>query len=115
MLNQDGKELAAEFLANTFGSNEQFYTDLVTEIGALGTYIPGTQGEAFEQEDPFFGGQAIIQDFATWSEQIPPVNYGMHTYAVDDILKVEMQNYLNGADVGDVLDNAQSQAETQLR
>jgi lactose/L-arabinose transport system substrate-binding protein len=115
VLNQDGKELAAEFLANTFGSNEQFYTDLVMEIGALGTYIPGTQGEAFEQEDPFFGGQAIIQDFAAWSEEIPPVNYGMHTYAVDDILKVEMQNYLNGADVGDVLDNAQSQAETQLR
>lgn len=115
VLNQDGKELAADFLANTFGSNEQFYTDLVNEIGALGTYIPGTQGEVFEQADPFFGGQAIYQDFAAWSEEIPPVNYGMHTYAVDDILKVEMQNYLNGADVNDVLNNAQSQAETQLR
>lgn len=115
VLNTDGKEAAAEFLANTFGSNEEFYTTLVQEIGALGTYTPGTQGEAFEAGDEFFDGQSIIQDFSNWTEEIPPVNYGMHTYAIDDILVVEMQHYLDGRSLDEALSNAQDQAETQLR
>ncbi|WP_117169929.1 ABC transporter substrate-binding protein [Paraliobacillus sediminis] len=115
VLNTDGKEAAAEFMANTFGSNEAFYEELVTEIGAIGTYIPGLQGEAFKSEDEFFNGQPIISDFTEWTEEIPAVNYGMHTYAIDDILINEMQNYLNGAELSEVLNNAQSQAETQLR
>jgi len=115
VLNTDGKEAAAEFLANTFGSNVEFYTTLVQEIGALGTYTPGTEGEAFETGDDFFQGQSIIQDFSNWTEEIPPVNYGMHTYAIDDILVVEMQHYLDGRSLDEALANAQDQAETQLR
>lgn len=115
VLNTDGKEAAAEFMANTFGSNEAFYEELVTEIGAIGTYVPGLQGEAFKAEDEFFNGQPIISDFTEWTEEIPAVNYGMHTYAIDDILVNEMQNYLNGKDLSDVLSDAQTQAETQLR
>lgn len=115
VLNTDGKEAAAEFMANTFGSNEAFYEELVTEIGAIGTYVPGLQGEAFKAEDEFFNGQPIISDFTKWTEEIPAVSYGMHTYAIDDILVNEMQNYLNGAELADVLANAQTQAETQLR
>ena len=115
VLNTDGKEAAAEFLANTFGSNVEFYTTLVQEIGALGTYTPGAEGEAFETGDDFFQGQSIIQDFSNWTEEIPPVNYGMHTYAIDDILVVEMQHYLDGRSLDEALANAQDQAETQLR
>ncbi|WP_117149284.1 MULTISPECIES: ABC transporter substrate-binding protein [Paraliobacillus] len=115
VLNTDGKEAAAEFLANTFGSNEAIYEELVTEIGAIGTYIPGIQGEAFKDEDEFFSDQPIISDFTEWTEEIPAVNYGMHTYAIDDILINEMQNYLNGKALSDVMNDAQSQAETQLR
>ena len=66
-------------------------------------------------EDEFFGGQKIIADFASWMEEIPGVNYGMHTYAIDDIITVEMQNYLNGKDIDDVLSDAQKQAEAQLK
>lgn len=115
VLNTDGKEAAAEFMANTFGSNAAFYEELVTEIGAIGTYVPGLQGEAFKAEDEFFNGQPIISDFTQWTEEIPAVNYGMHTYAIDDILINEMQNYLNGKELSDVLSDAQTQAETQLR
>lgn len=39
----------------------------------------------------------------------------MHTYAIEDILKVEMQNYLNGTDINKALGDAQSQAESQIQ
>ena len=38
----------------------------------------------------------------------------MHTYAIEDILVVEMQNYLNGKDLDEVLKDAQQQAEHKL-
>ena len=115
VLNIDGKEKAADFLANTFGSNTDFYESLVTDLGALGTYLPAQETEAYQSGDEFFGGQEIFNDFATWMDEIPGVNYGMHTYAIEDILVAEMQNYLNGKDIDEVLEDAQAQAEAQLK
>lgn len=115
VLNQDGKEAAATFLSNTFGNNLEFYDTLITEMGAIGTYLPGLESEAYDSEDEFFGGQQVYRQFTEWTEEIPAVVYGMHTYAIDDILVVEMQNFLNGQDIDTVLERAQAQAETQLR
>ncbi|REJ25570.1 MAG: ABC transporter substrate-binding protein [Caldibacillus debilis] len=114
VLNLPGKEKAAEFLAKTFGSNVDFYQKLVSEVGAIGTYLPATKGENYTKGDEFFGGQPIISDFSKWLEEVPSVNYGMHTYAIEDILVNEMQNYLNGKDLDKVLQDAQKQAESQL-
>ncbi|MCP3762220.1 extracellular solute-binding protein [Domibacillus sp. A3M-37] len=115
VLNGDSAEQAADFLGKTFGSSTELYQQLVTDIGAIGTYKPAAGGEAYEKEDEFFSGQKIISDFAGWTEEITGLNYGMHTYAIEDILIVEMQNYLNGKSIDDVLNDAQAQAEAQLK
>lgn len=115
VLNIDGKEKAAEFLANTFGSNVDLYQTLVKDINAIGAYLPAAGGEGYTVEDEFFGGQNIISDFASWNDKIPAVNYGLHTYEIEDILVAEMQNYLNGKELSEVLSDAQAQAESQLR
>jgi lactose/L-arabinose transport system substrate-binding protein len=115
VLNVDGKDQAADFLAKTFGSNADFYQELNKEIGAIGTYMPAAEGEAYQAADVFFGGQNVISDFMTWTDEIPQVNYGLHTYAIEDILAVEMQNYLKGKDIDKVLEDAQAQAEAQIK
>ncbi|MFC0469199.1 ABC transporter substrate-binding protein [Halalkalibacter kiskunsagensis] len=115
VLDIDGAEHAVDFLAKTFGSNVELYQNFVTEIGAMGTYNPASEGEAYLVEDEFFGGQQILADFSKWSEAIPQVNYGLHTYAIEDILVVEMQNYLKGKDIDSVLSDAQKQAEAQIK
>ncbi|PLT45183.1 lactose transport system (lactose-binding protein) [Paenibacillus pasadenensis] len=114
VLNVDGKEQAAEFLAKTLGSDAELYQKLVTDIGVIGTLKAATEGDAYNQEDAYFGGQKIVSDFAAWTQKIPQVNYGMHTYAIEDILVSAMQSYLGGADLDKVLSDAQSQAESQL-
>lgn len=48
-------------------------------------------------------------------EEIPQVDYGMNTYGIEDILAAEIQNYLNGKSLEDVLADAQSQAEAQFK
>lgn len=115
VLNVPGKEKAAEFLAKTFGSNVEFYQTINQEIGAIGTYKPAAEGEAYQAGDEFFGGQKIIAEFAAWTEQIPQINYGLHTYAIEDILAVEAQNYIKGKELDQALEDAQKQAEAQVK
>lgn len=115
VLNVPGKEKAADFLAKTYGSNTEFYQKLNKEIGAIGTYKPAAEGEAYQSADEFFNGQKIVADFSAWTEQIPQVNYGLHTYAIEDILVVEAQNFLKGKDIDKALEDAQAQAEAQLK
>lgn len=115
VMSGDNQEAAADFLAQTFGSDVDLYQDLVTKVGAIGTLKAATSGEAYKAADEYFGGQTTISDFAKWTEEIPNVNYGMHTYAIEDILVVEMQNYLNGKDIDSVLNDAQKTAEAQLK
>jgi len=115
VLNSPGKEVAADFLGKTLGSNVDLYQKMLTNIGVIGTYKPAASGEAYTKADDFFGGQKISSDFATWTTQIPKVNYGMHTYEIEDILKVGAQNYLKGTDLDKVLSDAQSQAESQIK
>jgi len=114
VMNVDGKEQAAEFLSATFGSDVDFYQDLATEIGAVGAYEPAHDGEGYASEVEYFDGQQINQNFAEWTQQIPEVEFGIHTYAIEDILAVALQDYLGGADLNDVLENAQQQAESSL-
>jgi lactose/L-arabinose transport system substrate-binding protein len=115
VLNIDGKEAAAEFLGNTFGSNSDFYQSLLTDVGAIGTYTPASEGEAYQHENEFFGGQQVIYEISQWMEEIPQVDYGMNTYGIEDILSAEIQQYLNGKSVEDVLADAQAQAEAQFK
>ncbi|SFI72387.1 lactose/L-arabinose transport system substrate-binding protein [Paenibacillus sp. UNC496MF] len=115
VLNVPGKEKAAQFLKDTLGSDVNLYQKLVTDVGAIGTYKPATSGEAYTAANEFFGGQKIVSDFAKWTTEIPSVNYGLHTYAIEDILVVEIQNYLNGQKLDDVLKQAQSQADAQVK
>ncbi|MCM3784610.1 ABC transporter substrate-binding protein [Neobacillus mesonae] len=115
VLNVDGKEAAAEFLKQTFGSDVDLYQTLNKDVGVIGTLKAAAEGEAYKAEDEFFQGQKVVSDFAAWTEQIPNVNYGLNTYAIEDILVVAMQSYLGGQDLDKVLNDAQSQAETQIR
>lgn len=114
VLDVESKELAAEFLAATFGSDADFYQDLLVEIGAMGAYEPAAEGEAYEYESEFYAGQQIYQDLAEWTQEIPEVEFGQRTYEIQDILAVALQDYLGGADLDDVLENAQSQAESAM-
>lgn len=115
VLNIEGAEEAAAFIGATVGGNEEFYRTIMNEIGALGTYLPLLETDAYDTEVEFFGGQKIYADFAEWSGEIPSTNYGSHTYAIEDIMKNALQQYLSGGDIDEVFEAAQQQAENQLQ
>lgn len=115
VLNIDGKEETAKFISETFGKNKDFYQELITKVGAIGSYTPAVSGEAYKASDEFFGGQKIYQDFSDWATKIPPVSFGKNTYAFEDISTPAMQDYLNGGDLDKILADTQKAAETQIK
>ena len=51
------------FLKQEFAGNDEFYQEILVENGAVGTYLPSQEGEAYQYEDPFFNDASIYKDF----------------------------------------------------
>lgn len=115
VMNVDGQDTAADFMKETFGSDKELYQDMLNKIGIIGTLKSASEGSAYDKADDFFGGQKVYADFAKWTTEVPNVNYGLHTYAIEDIMTVEVQNYLAGKDIDAVMNDVQAQAEAQLK
>lgn len=109
-----GADTAVDFLGKTFASNDQLIDDLVKDISLVST-MKVTEGSGHCSEpSEFFGEQRIFEDFASWTERIPPVNYGLYTYTMEDIIAESLQSIMQGADMDETLKNAQTQARASV-
>lgn len=109
-----GADLAVDFLGKTFASNEQLIDDLVKDISLVSTMKSAKDLKYRSEPSEFFGGQRIYEDLAAWTEQIPPVNYGLYTYTMEDIIAQSLQSIMQGADMDETLKNAQTQARASV-
>lgn len=115
VLDIPGQEETIEFLSETFGSDVDVYSDIVNEIGGIGAYTPAIDDGVYEIEAEFFNNQQIYDDFSKWSEDIPAVNYGLHTRAIEDMLATSLQDYLDGKDLDETLEDLQKEAESRFQ
>ena len=108
-------DIAAQFLAETFGSDRDLINELIPKIGLISTMKDSNNLSNYQQPNAYFGGELVSRDFAEWSGKIPPVNYGMHTKAVESIVQEAMQRYLGGEDFEQVISDAQEMAQAQIQ
>lgn len=116
VLNKVGdSDLAADFLAKTFGSSKDLMNTLSQKINLASTLKAASSTDNYNKAVDFYGGQKVLQDFATWSSKIPSVNYGTSTYNIEDILSGAVQNIVSkNADMDASLKDAQKQAEAAV-
>lgn len=100
-----------DFLSKTFATSKELANQLAKDINLVSTLKAAKDTENYEAKNDFFGGQQIFKNFSEWSEQVPAVNYGLHTYAVEDIMTEAVQSIVGGAGLQETLDAAQTQAE----
>ena len=100
-----------DFLSKTFATSKELANQLAKDINLVSTLKAAKDTENYEAKNDFFGGQQIFKNFSEWSEKVPAVNYGLHTYAVEDIMTEAVQSIGGGADMQETLDAAQTQAE----
>lgn len=113
VLKNVGHEAAAvDFLGKTFGSSQELMYQLGDEISLVSTL---TAASDYSKKDEFFGGQDIAADFGTWTANVPTVNYGENTYAIEDIMTEAVQAIVAGSDPTEILNDYQSQVEAAVQ
>ena len=109
------KDEAIEFLAQTFGSDSNFYNTILKERGAVGTYLPASSTPSYQSEISYFGNEKIYADFSKWSAQIPAINYGMYTYEADSAVSSIIPSVIQGASIDKALFDVEKQIQYQIQ
>lgn len=104
-------DVAVDFLGKTFASDTKLMNELADEINLVSTLKAAKDAENYKKENKFFSNQKIFEDFSSWTEKIPPVNYGLYTYSIEDIMTETVQSIVSGSNIDKALENAQKQAE----
>ena len=113
--NTGNSELAADFLAKTFGSNADLMNSLAKDISLVSTLNKASDCQAYKDKDDFFGGQELFGDLASWTAKVPSVNYGLHTYAIEDMMTEAVSAIVGGADMDKTLKSYQSKIEAAVQ
>lgn len=108
------EETAKKFLKETFASNVDLMNQLAKDINLVSTLKAASGAENYQQGVEFYGGQPIFQDFMKWTDQVPSVNYGENTYAIENLMTEALQAILAGADMDSTLQEYQVQAEAAV-
>ncbi|MCB5955433.1 ABC transporter substrate-binding protein [Enterococcus sp. CWB-B31] len=109
-----GEENAKDFLQKTFAANEELMGTLAEKIGLVSTMLSATDQPAYQEASEFYSGQKVFEDFSAWTADIPEVNYGDQTYAIESVVAEALHRIINGEDTDTVLADTQKQVEAQL-
>lgn len=104
-------ELAEDFMASTFAGSVEFYETILPSSGALATYLPAGDSEAYAQPSEFFGGDAVFAKITDFAGKVPSNNTGVYYYEARDAVGTAITNIVNGADIDSELKTAQDTVE----
>lgn len=113
--NGKNADVAADFLAKTFGGSTELYDTLLASKNIVGTYLPAASVAAYETEHEFYGGQKVNADLAAWLSEIPPVNTGAFSSEAQAALTAVTPAFLAGDDLEKCLQEATAQFEQSIQ
>ena len=87
---------------------------LAEDITLVSTLNKASEAPNYSKPNEFFSGQEVFADLAEWTGEVPSVNYGMHTYVIEDIMTEAIQSIVGGADIDSTLKAFQSQVESAV-
>lgn len=107
-------DVAVDFLKSTFGGSTELYDDLISK-GALATWAPAGDSEAYAQPVEFFGGDAVYAKIVDFSTKTPSNVTGPFYYDARDAVGVALSNIIqSGADMDDEIATAQDTVEFNM-
>ncbi|MDE6905919.1 MAG: extracellular solute-binding protein [Lachnospiraceae bacterium] len=107
-------ELAFDFLASTFAGSTELYDNIIS-CGALATYAPAGDSEAYAAPNDFFGGDAVSSKIVEFSTKVPSNITGVYYYEARDAVATAITNYINGGDIEAELQTAESTVNNQMQ
>ncbi len=104
--NCQNTELAFDFLASTFAGSPELY-DNILPSGALATWAPAGDSDAYGVGNDFFGGDAVSAKIVDYSTKVPSNITGVYYYEARDAVATAITNYIGGADIATELQTAE--------
>ena len=105
--NASNPELAAEFLAATFGGSVELYETILPLSGAIGTWLPAADSPIYLEPQEFWGGQPVFEMTVDFSSRVPQFYRGVYYTVLADALAIVVSNIVNGGDIETELRNAE--------
>ncbi len=91
-------ELATDFLGATFGGSVELYENILPS-GALATYLPAGESDAYAEPSEFFGGDAVSAKLTEFAGKTPSNNTGVYYYEARDAVATAIANVIAGGDI----------------
>ncbi len=107
-------ELAEKFMAATFAGSTEFYETILPSSGALATYLPAGDSDAYAQPSEFFGGDAVFAKITEFAGKVPKNNTGVYYYEARDAVATAITNIVGGADIASELQTAQDTVDFSM-
>lgn len=104
--NCQNPELAADFLGSTFGGSIELYDQILT-TGALATYLPAGESEAYGMSSDYFSGKPVFSMITEFAGKIPQSNTGVYFYEARDSVATAITNIISGSDINKELQTAE--------
>lgn len=102
---------AREFLLEMYDRNPDFINLLMEEINLTSVRRDLDTFPNYEKKDDYFGGIPFLKICADVVEDIPDVDFGSHTYEIEEVMASAIQNLLKGEARENVLRQAQIKAQ----
>lgn len=107
-------DLAVDFMNSTFAGSTALYDDVISK-GALATWAPAGESEAYAQPVDFFGGDAIYAKIVDFATKTPSNITGAFYYDARDAVGVALSNICQqGADIDSEIKTAQETVEFNM-
>lgn len=104
--NCQNTELAFDFLASTFAGSTELYDNILSS-GALATWAPAGDSDAYGIGNDFFGGDAVSAKIVEFSTKVPSNITGVYYYEGRDAIATAITNYTNGSSIDTELQTAE--------
>ena len=108
-------DLAVDFFKTTWAGSTEFYDRILTDLGAIATYLPAADSDVYNQTSDYFGGEAIYSKIVSYGSMIPTVNKGIYWSEEKEALGVALANVLAGStDLDSAIAEAQATVEFNI-
>lgn len=108
-------DLAVDFFKTTWAGSTEFYDNILSQLGAIATYLPAADSDAYNQVSDYFGGEAIYSKIVSYGSNIPTINKGIYWSEEKEALGTALTNVLNGSsDLDSAIEEAQATIEFNI-
>lgn len=109
--NCKNKELAFDFLGKTFAGSVDLYANILPVTGAIGTWGPAAESDAYQEPQEFWSNEPIFLKIVEYAEKTPTCNNSPYFSDVRDVVSTAIQDIMAGGDPEETLEKAQADAE----